>query len=203
VHGHLAIADRDFGNRRGLRAKRRGHGHAARAGGAIGGLERPALPSAGEIDHGLEQGGEPRVAGQQMLAHGVGILPALIGQFIEKGFIEEVVHRIADRTPIGQRGRAFHEDLGNARIGHGIALAGQAFERAGVDLATALVGNAFARAFGGADRLDRQRHAGGIERAAKAHRRHRPQRIAQEFLLARPDQLDRALTRFGQSIAWG
>jgi hypothetical protein len=129
--------------------------------------ERASFPAARQIDHAFEQSRQPCIAFQQFQAQRIGVLTALVRHFVKKGFIQKIIHRIADRTPIGQRGRALHKDLRNALGRNGVFLAGQTFQRRIVDLGPALVGDALGRPFGDADGFDGNGHARCIQRAAK------------------------------------
>jgi hypothetical protein len=72
----------------------------------------------------------------------IGVLPALVGHFIEEGFVEEIIHRIAHRAPVGHSGRGLLVKLGDAAVGDGIGFARQPFQSGGVHFLAALVGDA-------------------------------------------------------------
>ena len=87
--------------------------------------------------------------------------------------------------------------LADALVGKLIGLAGQSFQRSGVDL-VALVGNRFGRPFGGADGLDGDGETLVIKAGTELHYRHRAHGVAGEFFFAAPDHLDRAAHGLGQ-----
>ncbi|MNM95790.1 hypothetical protein D3C81_1082480 [compost metagenome] len=198
VHLDLTVVDRHLGDHRRLRAERRGHGHAARPFAAVLGRERPALPATGQFAHRLQQVRQARVVAQQMQAQFIGVLAALVRQFVEECFVEEVVQRIAHRTPVAKHGRAFDIDLGDAFIGDGVRFARQPLKGGGVDLVTLLAGQCLGRAFGGAHGFNGHGQAIGIQRGAELDHGQWAQHVTQELFLAAPDQFDRAADSLGQ-----
>ncbi len=133
-----------------------------------------------------------------MQAQFVGVVAAFVGQFVEERFVEEVVERVAHRTPVAEHGRALDVDLRDALVGDGVGLARQPFERRGVEFFALFAGDGFGGAFGSAHRLNGHRQALVVQRSAELDHRDRAQHIAQELFFAAPDQFDRAAYRLGQ-----
>lgn len=105
---------------------------------------------------------------------------------------------MADRAPIGQHCRVLHIDLSDAPVRDGVGLARQSFHGHRIGLLVIVTRLRLGRPLAGADRLKRDGQPVGPERAAKAHCRQRTQRVAQEFLFAGPDHLDRPAEFAGQ-----
>ena len=92
-------------------------------------LKGPSFPTARQVTNCLQQCLVAWAVVQQLETQFKGILLARISHFVEKGLIEEIIHRMTDGTPETYDGRIVDMDLAHALVCDRVGLAGNSLDR--------------------------------------------------------------------------